>query len=100
MLLFLIGCTTKIQHSGGNCQISPYFFTRSVVIKKVCTFVSNTQQVKNITIVNMTGQTVIEELGTGNKTMVISTQHLLSGIFFVTLKNNEGVQITKKLIKK
>jgi len=63
-------------------------------------YISNTQQVKNITIVNMTGQTVIEALGTGDKTMVISTQYLPSGIFFVTLKNNEGVQITKKLVKK
>jgi len=63
-------------------------------------YINNAQQVKNITIVNMTGQTVIEELGTGNKTMVISTQYLPSGIFFVTLKNNEGFQITKKLVKK
>ncbi|MCL2042079.1 MAG: T9SS type A sorting domain-containing protein [Bacteroidales bacterium] len=63
-------------------------------------YISNTQQVKNITIANMTGQTVIEALGTGNKTMAISTQYLPSGIFFVTLKNREGFQITKKLVKK
>ncbi|MCL2303141.1 MAG: T9SS type A sorting domain-containing protein [Lentimicrobiaceae bacterium] len=61
--------------------------------------INNAEHVQKVTITNTLGQIVKEEILTGNATAVISTQNLSAGVFFVVLKNNEGFEITKKIIK-
>jgi len=61
--------------------------------------INNAEPIQKITISNTLGQTVIEESLSGKSTVVISTQSLQSGIFFITLKNFEGNEITKKIVK-
>jgi len=61
--------------------------------------INNAEHVQKVTITNTLGQIVKEEVLTGNATVAISTQNLQPGIFFVTLKNNEGFEIIKKIVK-
>ena len=61
--------------------------------------ITNAEQIQKITISNTLGQIVKEEILTGNGTAIISTQNLNSGLFFITLRNKEGVEVTKKVIK-
>jgi hypothetical protein len=63
-------------------------------------YICNAQQIEKITITNTMGQILIEEKGIGNNTIVISTRNFPSGLLFVILRNNEGLIITKKVIKK
>jgi hypothetical protein len=61
--------------------------------------INNAELIQKITITNTLGQLVNEYISTGKQTEVISTQHLQSGVFFITLTNKEGNSITKKIIK-
>jgi len=76
-----------------NVELSPNPFTNEFTI-------TNAEHVQKITLTNTLGQVVKEEMLTGHPTAVISTQSLPQGLYFVTLKNNEGLEITKKIIKK
>ena len=61
--------------------------------------INNAESVQKVIITNTLGQIVKEEVLTGKNMATISTQNLQSGIFFVTLKNDEGSEIIKKIIK-
>ena len=73
-------------------EISPNPFTHQLVIK-------NTQYVNTITITNSLGQIVKQESINNKPSVVISTEQFSSGLFFITLTNNEGGTLTKKIIK-
>jgi hypothetical protein len=73
-------------------EISPNPFTNEFTI-------TNAEHVQKVTISNTLGQIVKEETLTGNSTAIISTQNLPQGLYFVILKNNEGLEVTKKIIK-
>jgi len=72
--------------------IFPNPFTNELTLK-------NVEHVRKITITNALGQIVKEEILTGNTTTVISTQNFSTGIFFITLKNTEGYEVTMKIVK-
>ena len=61
--------------------------------------INNSEHIQKIIISNVLGKTVKEETLSGKKTEVISLQTVQPGIYFVTLKNSEGSEITKKIIK-
>jgi len=61
--------------------------------------INNAEQIQKVVITNTLGQIVKEEMLTGKNTEVISTQNLQTGVFFVTLKNDEGFEVTKKIVK-
>ena len=75
-----------------DVEIYPNPFTNEITIK-------NAGQIQKITISNTLGQIVKEEMLTGNGTAIISTQNLNPGLFFITLRNKEGVEVTKKVLK-
>ena len=61
--------------------------------------ISNAEKVQKIIITNTLGQIVKEEVLSGVSSAVISTQNLQQGVYFITLKSNEGFEVTKKVIK-
>jgi len=61
--------------------------------------INNTEQIQKVLISNTLGQIVKEEILTGKNTVVISTQNLQPGIFFVTLQGFDGNEVTKKIVK-
>jgi len=75
-----------------NVELFPNPVTNELII-------NNAEQIQRVIISNTLGQIVNEENLTGKSTVVISTQNLQSGIFFITLKNFEGNEITKKIVK-
>ena len=75
-----------------DVEIYPNPFTNEITI-------TNAEQIQKITISNTLGQIVKEEMLTGNGTAIISTQNLNPGLFFITLRNKEGVEVTKKVLK-
>jgi len=62
-------------------------------------FINNAEQIQKIVIHNLLGQVVIDETPNGKKSVVVSTQSLQQGMFFITLKNFDGDEITKKIVK-
>jgi len=85
---------TGIEASNlSTVELYPNPITNELIIK-------NAEQVKKVLILNTLGQIVKEEMLSGQNNAVISTQSLPSGIFFVTLKNAEGYEVTKKIVKK
>jgi len=88
------GDTVNIaKHKLIDVEIYPNPFTNEIMIK-------NAEQIQKITISNTLGQVVKEEILTGNGTAIISTQNLNQGLFFITLRNKEGVEVTKKVVKR
>ena len=75
-----------------NVEIYPNPVTNEITI-------NNAEQIQKITIWNMLGQVVKEEMLTGNHTATISTQNINPGLFFITIRNNEGIEVTKKILK-
>jgi hypothetical protein len=75
-----------------SVEIYPNPVTDELIIK-------NAEQVQRVVISNTLGQIVKEETLYGAHETVISTENLQSGLFFVTLKNNEGLAITRKIVK-
>jgi len=61
--------------------------------------INNAEHVQKIIITNTLGQIVKEKILSGKNVEVISTQNLQSGIFFITLKNDGGYEVTKKIVK-
>jgi hypothetical protein len=73
-------------------ELYPNPFTNEFII-------DNAEYVQKITISNSLGQIVKEEVLTGKQKAAISMQALQSGLYFITLKNNEGEALTKKIVK-
>jgi hypothetical protein len=82
-----------IANEANDVELFPNPFTNELTI-------CNAAHIQKVTITNAIGQIVKEDMLTGNQTAVISTHHLQSGVYFVTLKNNEGAEITQKIVKK
>ncbi|MCL1850692.1 MAG: T9SS type A sorting domain-containing protein [Bacteroidetes bacterium] len=76
-----------------SVELCPNPVTNELIIK-------NAEQVQKVSIANTLGQIIKEEILSGENNVVISTQNLQSGILFVTLKDAEGHEITKKIVKK
>jgi hypothetical protein len=81
------------ENNLSNVELYPNPVTNELTI-------NNAEQIQKVTITNTLGQVIKEEILTGSPMVVISTQNLQPGIFLVTLKNNEGLEVTRKIVKK
>lgn len=54
---------------------------------------------KNISIVDLTGKVLLEKRVQGEKSLNIDLQHLNNGIYFVVLYQNSGLKMMNKIIK-
>jgi len=61
--------------------------------------ISNVENVKSIVITNFLGQIVKEIVPQGNTTIIINTDQLRSGIYFVTLTFENGNRVSRKTLK-
>lgn len=57
------------------------------------------QNVKNVSVVDLTGNVLFETNVQGQSTANLSMRQLNSGVYFVILHKNTGEQLTKKIIK-
>lgn len=62
--------------------------------------ITNTAQVKRISLFNILGEQVETKMKFGNENIVVSSHHLPEGVYFIQITDNENKPHTLKVVKK
>ena len=62
-------------------------------------FIKNTENIKNITVSNITGQNIMMFENNGSAEIKLNINNLKTGIYLITFRNSENLQTTLKFIK-
>ncbi|HZJ74945.1 MAG TPA: T9SS type A sorting domain-containing protein, partial [Perlabentimonas sp.] len=63
-------------------------------------YVDNVENASRVTIINLIGQQVMSVNLTNTNRAEISTSNLPSGVYLVTIVNNQGQKTVRKMIKR
>ncbi|HDP54772.1 MAG TPA: T9SS type A sorting domain-containing protein, partial [Bacteroidetes bacterium] len=78
---------------GENITAYPNPFTNTV-------WIDNAESASRISVVNLIGQQVISITHDGSNRAMIPTNDLPSGVYLVTIVNNQGQKAVRKMIKR